>query len=253
MKKMTYSALIIVFLILGDVFHNKANAQYGTPFYPYQAAYNNAMFLTTKNAIEKGMHSSSSGTASKSNTRATETNAAGLADLNFTSSAQTHEKVVQAIAKTLARGDDSKINPNTDMLVKGDLLGKFDNLLRQYGFDSHNLADVFTAYIILSWQAATGGDASKYPNGIQVFRKTIHASFSNNDNTRNFTNEQKQETSETISYIATLITLGHQDLKRKGDANVLLQFHQNIRNTVMASTGIDVTKYTLTQAGFYLK
>jgi len=250
MRKRKYLTCAFATLCLAFALPNKIVAQIGNPHLIYQAAYNNSMFLVTKGAIERGIRSRSE----KSENKAVTANISSteMADLSFTTSSQVHSEVVQSIAKIMAQGDNAKIKAGTDLLNRGNLLGEFDKLLRQYGFNSHDLADVFSAYVILSWQATTGNDAAKNPRGIEIFRKKMQALFGNNEEIRKFTNAQKQQTAETLSYIAVLVTLANQDLTRKGDAGAISQSHQNIRQATMKITGMDITKYTLSQTGFNL-
>ncbi|HEY0244975.1 MAG TPA: DUF6683 family protein, partial [Mucilaginibacter sp.] len=228
---------------------NKTIAQVGNYGLIYQSSYNNAMFLTTKGAIERNMRHRSSEMKSSSNASSKSLSA----DLNFSPSDQVHTKVLQSMAKIMSNGDEAKIKPNVNLLVNANLLNKFDQLLRQYNFNSYNIADVVCAFTILSWQTATGNDAAKTPAGIVIFRKNMLATLSNNDGIRNFNNAQKQELAETISYLAVLITLANQDPATRSNASALLQLRQNAREAALKITGMDVTKYTLTQTGFIPK
>lgn len=223
-------------------------AQVGNYGLMYQGAYNNAMFLTTKGAIERGMPSRAEKT--KTNNYPISSPATAL---NFSASGQVHTKVVRELAIMMANGDQTKIQSNADMLVNRELLNKFDQLLKQYGFNSHNLADVVCAFTILSWQAATGGDAAKYPAGIGIFRRNMLTSLGNNADVRNFNEAQRQELGETIAYIAILITLANQDPATRNNEQALAQLRQNAQAAALKFTGMDVTQYTLTQQGFILK
>ena len=227
-----------------------AYAQIGSPYLVYQGAFNNAMFLTTKGAIERGIRSRD---AKNGNSNTAVNSAPVKASLTFTSSAIVHNRVVQLMAKIMAEGDNAKIATDSSLLVNGNLLGEFNSLLHKYGFNSNNIGDVFAAYVILSWQAATGGDAAKSPKGIEIFRKAVQSSLASNENISQFSDGQKQQMAETIAYIATLVTLANQELVKKGDTKAIAGARQNMRQLTLSATGIDVFNYTLTQEGFVVK
>jgi hypothetical protein len=246
-KAPIFSILVSILLLS---FHNNATAQIGNPYLIYRGAFNNAMFLNTKGAIERGMRNRDAKTSEHTVSKASPAKAA---DLNFTPSPAVHDRVVQSIAKLMANGDATKIASNTNILNKANLLGEFNGLLGKYGFNSHNLADVFSAYVILSWQSATGGDATKSPRGIESFRQTVQASFIANESVSTFSNAQKQEVSETIAYMAVLVTLANQEVVKRGDPAAIANSHQKMGELTLKATGIDVAKYNLTQQGLVLK
>lgn len=176
-----------------------------------------------------------------------------LFSLNFSSSPQVHAKVVQNFATTMSQGDASKSRAIADVLSKNNVLGGFDQLLRKYGFNSHNLGDVFTAYVVLTWEAATGGDATQYPNGIQAFRKNMQSTMAGNNNLLQLSDAQKQETAETLSYMAILANATNQELVKKGDTQTLNQVRENLRQTALQLTGVDISQLALSNAGFGLR
>ncbi|WP_084240602.1 DUF6683 family protein [Pedobacter africanus] len=230
----TVLILVVIALIAG----NKTLAQIGNPGLMYQGAFNNAMFLTTKGAIERGMKS-----------RPSAVNTA-KSSLNFVSTPEVHNKVLELIASLAAKGDKDKIKSAAAIIEKANFLDEFDKVLKPYGFNSHNMPDVFTAFIVLSWQAVKGSDASKYPEGIQIFRKQIHSVMNGNATLSKFTNAQKQEMSETLAYMAMLFTYGNQNQIKSGNTAALAATRENIRQGVIKVSGIDLTKYTLSNEGF---
>jgi hypothetical protein len=241
----------LVLFFVGLLINNNAAAQIGNPGLIYQGAFNNAMFLTTKGAIERGMKSSSGNTSKKGSppvnpSTANPTNS----NLNFVPSTKVHDKVLNLIATLAAKGDQAKVRSTAETIDKANFLSVFDNTLRPYGFNSHNMPDIFTAFIVLSWQVVKGTDAAKYPTGIQIFRKQIHSTMSNNATLQKFTNDQKQEMSETLAYMAMIFTYANQNQMKSGNTAALAVTRENIRQGVIKVSGIDLTKYTLTNEGF---
>lgn len=250
MKSLSTTFLPVLFFI-GLLINNNAAAQIGNPGLMYQGAFNNAMFLTTKGAIERGMKNRSVATSKNSGTDAniSAVNPA-RSNLNFVSSTKVHDKVLNLIATLAAKGDQTKVRSTAETIDKANFLSVFDNTLKPYGFNSHNMPDVFTAFIVLSWQVVKGTDAAKYPTGIQIFRNQIHSTMNNNTTLQKFTNDQKQEMSETLAYMAMIFTYANQNQMKSGNTAALAATRENVRQGVIKVSGIDLTKYTLTNEGF---
>lgn len=235
---------IIIICIACLLMGNNAVGQIGNPGIMYQGAFNNAMFLTTKSAIERGMKS---GQASKPGSGIPSTHTAS--NLNFVSSAKVHDKVLALIATIAANGDKNKVRPAAETIREANFMARFESILRPYGFNRHNVPDVFAAFIILSWQAVSGKDTGNYREGIQLFRKQIHGAMGNNSQLSEFTNDQKQEISEILSYMAMFFTYACQEQAKKGDTASLAATRQNIRQAVIRVSGIDLAKYTFSNKG----
>jgi len=236
--------ILVINAIIICLFTGKAIAQIGNPGIMYQGAFNNAMFLTTKSAIERGLKSSSKSNLKKGTPLVTSTS-----NLNFISSTKVHDKVLELIATIAANGDKHKIKSAAETIKNANFMGQFEHLLQPYGFSRHNMPDVFTAFIILSWQAINGEDVGQYREGIKVFRKQIHEAMDYNNKLSEFTNNQKQEISEILSYMAIFFTYVNQDQLKKGNTASLAATRQNIRQAVIRVSGIDLTKYTFNNKG----
>lgn len=223
---------------------SKAWGQIGNPGIMYQGAFNNAMFLTTKSAIERGMK----GTSDSKRTQIKQSKIPNT-DLNFVTTAQVQSKVLELISTIAAKGNKDRIKPALETIKQGNFLVQFDNLIKPYGFNSHNMSDVFTAFIILSWQAIHGEDVSQYRGGIKLLRQQIHETMDNNETLLKFNNDQKQEISEILSYMAIFFTYVIQDQTKKGDFSLLKATRENIRQATIKVSGIDLTKHTFTNKG----
>lgn len=227
---------------------NKASGQIGNPGLMYQGAFNNAMFLTTKSAIERSMK-----TSAARDYRKNYPSADVVGGMNFVSSAKVQDKVLKLIATIAANGDKDKAIAAAHTIRNANFMGYFDNLLRPYGLNRHNVPDVFTAFIIFSWQAINGKDVRNYREGIELFRKQMHNAMDNNRNLQELTNDQKQEISGILSYMAVFFTYACQDQAKKGDTASLTATRRNIREAVIRVSGIDLTKYTVNNNGLVEK
>ena len=175
-----------------------------------------------------------------------------IVDLSFTPTIQAHDQVVTQFAKVLSNDNNAKIKPAKEGLEKANFLGMFDKSLSENNLNSHNVADVYTAYIIFSWEAVTGNDATKYKIGIAKFRDEIREKLNNSAESK-FSNAQKQLASESLAYLAVFNYLSTQELAKKGDAVTLNQTRANIAKMTANIAGIDVSRYVLNDSGFKIR
>ncbi|WP_433862765.1 DUF6683 family protein [Sphingobacterium thalpophilum] len=229
--KKTSGIFLLLYLFVENVF-----GQIGNPGLMYQGAFNNAMFLTTKSAIESSVKNAPdkdiNGKLSKS----------AVAELTFVASSKVHEKVLDLIANIAAKGDHDRARSAVKTIGKANFMLQFDKLLLPYELNRFNVPDVFTAFIILSWQAISGKDARVYRAGVQRFRKEIHNAMRNNHLVVRFTNDQKQEIAEILSYMAIFFTVASREQSKNGDSAALNLTRQHIRQAVISVSGIDLTK-----------
>jgi hypothetical protein len=242
MKNLT-KPVIIAFIVCLFAGH-KVWGQIGNPGLMYQGAFNNAMFLTTKSAIEAGMKNTPGSGSGKS-----QRPRAAVSDLNFISSAKVHDRVLNLIATIAANGDKNKINTAANTISNANFMAEFERILKPYGLNRHNVPDVSTAFIILSWQAISGKDAGNYRQGIALFRNQINSAMRNNSSLSEFTNDQKQEISEILSYMAIFFTYACQEQLKNGNTASLNETRKNIRQAVIRVSGIDLSKYTFNNKG----
>lgn len=224
---------------------DKVTAQIGNPGLMYQGAFNNAMFLTTKSAIERGMNSKPENRGHVKSEQSVKT-AAGM---NFVSSAAVNDKVLELIASITANGDRNKAILAAKTIKNANFMGRFDAILSPYGLNRYNVPDVFTAFVLLSWQAITGNEIGNYRKGIELFRNQIHNAMGNNTKLAQLTNDQKQEIAEILSYMAMFFTYATDEQSKKGDTATMLTTKQNIRQAVIRVSGIDLTLYTFNNNG----
>ncbi|MBZ4190411.1 DUF6683 family protein [Niabella beijingensis] len=246
MKKNRFSRCFLLLFSFGITSVN-SHAQIGNPGLIYQGAFNNAMFMNTQTAIRRSMQKqAASGYKAQSNTSLNNR-------FSYTPSATVRQKLTRSIAESMAGTNKPAIQSNINMLTRAALLRDFENLLRQYDFNSHNLADVFAAYIIVSWETASGNDASNSRKGIEAFRKEVHQTFSATPEMAQLSNEQKQTATETLSYLAILTIMINRELATKGNSRAITQVRDNMARMTLQVTGMDVSQYLLTPKGLVKK
>lgn len=173
--------------------------------------------------------------------------AADLAALQFQPSSQVSQAVLDRIAKQFGGRQ-----PDTyrQALVRDGVLDKFDALLRQYGYNSHNVADAFTAYLVLSWEVVNNqGDAAQNRQGIDAVRRNMQRALAGNPRFAAMPDAQKQEMAETFGYLAMIATSTRHQLERKGDQMGLARLQDGVNNTAQ-KMGVNLRTVTMTPQGF---
>jgi hypothetical protein len=250
--KMSIKTLVTIFFIL---YLRNTEAQYNsyTANLIYNQTLSNLQFSTMNRVLNRSFARERASRGIKSNNTAPSkiivSPKKATVNLDFTPTMQTHDQVVTQFAKVLSKGNNAKIKPAKEGLEKADFLGMFNKSLSEYNLNSHNVADVYAAYIIFSWEAITGNDATKYKAGIEKFRDEIRAKM-NNGAESNFNNTQKQLASESLAYLSVFNYLSVQELVKKGNAATLNQTRANIAKMTTNIAGIDVIHYTLNDSGF---
>lgn len=172
--------------------------------------------------------------------------AANLAALQFQSSAEVSKSVLDRIARQFGGRQ-----PDTyrQALLRDDMLAKFDTLLRQYGYDSHNVADAFTAYLVLSWEVVNNGSLGADRAGIDALRRNLQQALARNPRFVAMPDAQKQEMAETFAYLAMIASATRSELQRKGDPMSLARLQDGVNGTAQRM-GVNLRAVKLTAQGF---
>jgi len=176
--------------------------------------------------------------------------AAALAQLRYRPDAGVHDRVVAQVVRFFTQGDASKQQQIARTLDKADPLGQFDILLRQQGYDSRNLADVFTAYLVLSWEVVNAADAMQAPEGVQAVREAIQQAFAGNVRMRTLPDAEKQMVAETLAYLTMVAVAEQRDLAQAGNPGPLTELRDGVRKTAHNLAGIDLGNVMLGDDGF---
>jgi len=172
--------------------------------------------------------------------------AANLAALQFQPSADVSRSVLDRIARQFGgRQPDSY----RQALLREGLLAKFDALLQQYGYDSHNVADAFTAYLVLSWEVVNNGSIGQNRAGIDAVRRNMQQALARNPRFVALPDAQKQEMAETFGYLAMIASSTRSALQRKGDQMSLARLQEGVNGTAQ-KMGVDLREVRLTPQGF---
>lgn len=169
-----------------------------------------------------------------------------LAVLRYRPAASVNQAVLDRVARQFG-GD--RVAEYKQALQRDGVLEKFDALLRDYGFDDRNLADAFTAYLVLSWEVVNDRDADAYRSGIDVLRARMRAAMARNPRIASLADAQKQELAETFGYLAMIAAGTRNQLERTGDRAALARLQEGVNGTAR-KMGVDLRAVAMTQQGF---
>lgn len=171
---------------------------------------------------------------------------ADLAALQFQPSSDVSKAVLDHIARQFGGRQPDAYR---QALVRDGMLAKFDTLLQQYGYDSHNVADAFTAYMVLSWEVVNNGSAMQNRAGIDAVRRNMQQALARNPRFVAMPDAQKQEMAETFGYLAMIAAATRHEFQRKGDQMSLARLQDGVNNTAQ-KMGVNLRSIKLTSQGF---
>lgn len=178
------------------------------------------------------------------------TGAMDFDSLDFAPSAavtrDTNQRIVRALAPHVHAANRTKLQQLVD---SGELLQSFDALLSKFNYRPNNLADVMTAYIILSWETIHDADATRFPHGIDAVHQRVRYAMAANPHTAAFTDAQKQGFAQVLAYMAMLNVVDRKRLQASGDSGKLHQLEQNV-DAQTRNDGLDLGALQLTDTGF---
>jgi hypothetical protein len=172
--------------------------------------------------------------------------AASVAALQFHASSQVSEAVLERIARQFGGRQPDAYR---QALVRDGVLDKFDALLRQHGYDSHNVADAFTAYLVLSWDVVNNSDEVQNRDGVDAVRRNMQRALAGNPRLAAMPDAQKQEMAETFGYLAMIATSTRNALQRKGDQMGLARLQDGVNSTAQ-KMGVNLRTIKMTSQGF---
>jgi hypothetical protein len=169
-----------------------------------------------------------------------------LAALSFRPSAAVSQAVLERVARQFG-GD--RADAYRQALMRDGVLEKFDALLREYGFASRNVADAFTAYLVMSWEVVNDRDADDYRGGIDALRARMRAAMARDPRVAALTDARKQELAETFGYLAMIAAGTRSQLAHNGDRAALARLQDGV-NATARKLGMDLRAVAMTPQGF---
>lgn len=133
-----------------------------------------------------------------------------------------------------------------DALVNNSAISSFNEKITKLGFTPNSLPDVLAGFIVLNLQAVTGKNVSDHIKGALKYRDDLKLAMQKSDKINDWDNARRQKVCESMALYASM-AIGATEVNR--DEKVI----QNIRQTAINITGIDIINFTLTDEGFKKK
>lgn len=155
------------------------------------------------------------------------------------------------LASLLRTSDDPEHRAGLEESVTGgDPWREFDRTLSFAGYSSSNLADVTTAYYVITWQVVSGGQAIDYLPGIRLVRDSVALALLHDPRVAAMSDADKQEAAVVMAYKAIAAAHRARELRRSNDRSGLARLRQEIRDSVARGQGVDLAGLRLTNLGF---
>lgn len=148
--------------------------------------------------------------------------------------------------------NESTGNPRSDELLRpviasGRLLSEYDKLMDHLGLSKSDIADVMTAYLLVSMEAVNGQTPGASER--KAVRRAIAGKLAASPQLRALPAEDRQELAERYAYSTLSTGLTFQVLSRAGRSRDLEAFRTRVRGNVSRATGIDPGRVAATGAG----
>lgn len=173
--------------------------------------------------------------------------APGAANLVFKPTPAVSRRVEREVLDNLARRNRALWGPRLEGDLRlAQLKGQFDALLRLHGRLPTNLGDVAGAYVVLCWQAYSGGAAP--PEALNAVARQWRVGLRRHA-MATWPDAQKQALAEALAWRA-MIASGVARSAREQAAPQLFMLREAVRREVQQATGIDFARQRLTARGF---
>jgi hypothetical protein len=167
----------------------------------------------------------------------------GAATLVFRTTSAVSRQVEREVLDRLARRNRALWGPRVEGELRlADLKRQFDALLRLHGRSPTHLGDVAGAYVVLSWQAYTGGVAS--PALMNAVARHWRVSLRRSA-LATWPDARKQQLAETLAWRAMIAAAVARSAREQASPRLFV-LREEVRREVLQVTGIDFARQPLT-------
>lgn len=147
---------------------------------------------------------------------------------------------------------ESTGNARSDELLRpvissGRLMTEYGKLMRHLDLSSNDIADVMTAYLLVSMEAVNGQTPGARERS--AARRAIADKLAASPDLRSLPADDRQVLAERYAYSTLSTGLTFQVLSRANRKAELDEFRTRVRRNVSRSTGIDPARVSMTEAG----
>ena len=142
------------------------------------------------------------------------------------------------------RRSDELLRP---VIASGRLMTEYGKLMRHLGLSENDIADVMTAYLLVSMEAVNGETPGARERS--AVRRAIADKLAASPGLRKLAPRDRQVLAERYAYSTLSTGLTFQVLSREKRTSELAEFRTRVRRNVSQSTGIDLTRVSMTETG----
>jgi|GEM_PF-1070100 len=172
-----------------------------------------------------------------------------------TSAASPTRVTYRSEVSTRLRGEilrESTGNARSDELLRpvissGRLMTEYGKLMRHLDLSSNDIADVMTAYLLVSMEAVNGQTPGARERS--AARQAIADKLAASPDLRRLPADDRQVLAERYAYSTLSTGLTFQVLSRANRKAELDEFRTRVRRNVSRSTGIDPARVSMTETG----
>lgn len=160
---------------------------------------------------------------------------------------RTRDKLLESLT---ANTEDPDVRAQIEQTVATDAVWRqFHDVLAGAGYSTTNLADVTTAYYLITWEVVNGPGATMNAASLKAVRADVAAAYAANPKLKDLTDADKQEAASIMAYMATIAAASANQLRESGDLANLEQLQDAVHQTVL-DHGLDLSQLRLTDQGF---
>lgn len=160
---------------------------------------------------------------------------------------RTRGKLLESLTASIA---DPAVQAQIEQTVATDAVWRqFHEVLSGAGYSTTNLADVTTAYYLITWEVVNGPDATMNAASLQAVRADVAAAYAANPRLKDLTDADKQEAASIMAYMATIAAASANQLRDAGDLTNLERLQDAVHQAVLGQ-GLDLAQLRLTDQGF---
>lgn len=166
-------------------------------------------------------------------------------DFSYLPTAAISEAMEQRFLDNLRKTDESMARSAKNDLADRDMIERFEADVGPYGLRSDDVADVMTAYWVVTWMAANQTDLPK-KGEVQAVRAQVRQQLADNEKLRSAGNDTHQQLAEAYIY-ETMWTI---TLRSNANSKAERQQLASATQAQALKMGLDMSRMELRSDGF---
>lgn len=170
--------------------------------------------------------------------------------LDFTVDPAVTHRAQENYLKHLTKADPAAAEQFAAALQGQDVPIVFRGNLAIYGLDSHNVADVMTAYWVILWAIANKQSTDNLSKqAVQAVQHVVRKELAENSTVRGLDSDTRQSVTELMMYDAVLADASYHTTQTQRRKDLLIRLSDSVYKRVLQN-GVDLRSMNLTDSGF---